>query len=292
MGGLEYTIFADESDKDGKFFGNFYGAALVRSAHIDYVEHALREAKLNSNLTREIKWTKMPSKDDLFEAYRSVMDLFLDFVKRDMIKIRIMFTQNIHIPVNLTKEQRDNEYYMLYYQFMKHAFGFEHNDEEPGERHEVRFYFDDLPETDPEGFKSFIYMLDTTSLWGARYSIRRDNIAEVKSHDHCILQCMDIVLGAMCFRLNDKHLEKPLGQRRRAKKTIYKEKMYRHIYGHIKDLHPHFNPGMSTGLNDTIENRWRHSYRHWLFVSKEHRTDLTLSKKHKLNTKGPITPRL
>jgi hypothetical protein len=29
-------------------------------------------------------------------------------------------------------------------------------------------------------------------------------------------------------------------------------------------LRPHFNIGISTGTD--ITNRWRHSYRHWLFI--------------------------
>jgi hypothetical protein len=32
-----------------------------------------------------------------------------------------------------------------------------------------------------------------------------ENITEVVSHNHVILQCMDIILGAMQFPLNDMH---------------------------------------------------------------------------------------
>ncbi len=252
----------------------------MRSEHIDEVESGLRRAKENVGLTREIKWTKIPSKDDLFEAYISVMDRFFEYIKMDMVKIRIMFTQNIHVPMNLTRQQKDNEYYLLYYQFIKNGLGLKHCGENPGDVIQLRFYFDDLAEGDPTEFKDFIYRLDVNAWGSSRFFIARENVAEVRSHDHCILQCMDIILGSMCFRLNDKHLEKPPGKHRRAKKTVYKDRMYNHIYRHIREIHPNFNPGCNTGLRGPLENAWRQPYRHWLFVPKEHRIDIDKSKKN------------
>jgi hypothetical protein len=108
---VEYVIFADESDKIGPFFSNFYGAALVRSTHVNEVEQALRDKKSSLNLNSEIKWSKTPSHDVYFERYKQIVDLFFDYVKRDIVKIRIMFTQNINIPTNLSKEQRDNQFF-------------------------------------------------------------------------------------------------------------------------------------------------------------------------------------
>ena len=39
------------------------------------------------------------------------------------------------------------------------------------------------------------------------------------------MQCLDIVLGAMAFRLNDMHKEKRPDTNRRGKRTIAKEKL-------------------------------------------------------------------
>ncbi len=64
-------------------------------------------------------------------------------------------------------------------------------------------------------------------------------------------------LGAMAFRLNDKHLVKPPGQVRRGKRTIAKEKLYKHILGRIRQLYPNFNIGESTGMQGDRANRWR-----------------------------------
>jgi len=76
--------------------------------------------------------------------------------------------------------------------------------------------------------------------------------------------------GAMQFRLNDKHLEKPKGSRVRGKRTRAKEAVYKHINRRVRQLYPGFNIGVSTGTNNDHSMRWHHAYRHWLFVSKEH----------------------
>jgi len=90
-------------------------------------------------------------------------------------------------------------------------------------------------------------------------------ISEIKSHNHILLQSLDLILGAMQFRLNDKHKEKPQGSPTRGKRTIAKEKVYKHINKKIRDIYPNFNIGISTGTGGEIQNRWYHSYRHWSF---------------------------
>jgi hypothetical protein len=72
----------------------------------------------------------------------------------------------------------------------------------------------------------------------------------------------------MAFRLNQKHLEKPEGAVRRGKRTIAKEKLYKHIHRKITDIRPHFNIGITTGTDGDSFNRFNHSYRHWLFIPK------------------------
>lgn len=125
-------------------------------------------------------------------------------------------------------------------------------------------------------FKDYIYNLQFINKFKcSKFSIDKQDITEIKSHDHVILQCMDIILGAMQFRLNDMHKEKPEGQVRRGKKTIAKEKLYKHIYNQICDIHPYFNTGDSTGRRGNEENVWLHPYRHWKFIPREHEIDET-----------------
>jgi hypothetical protein len=116
-------------------------------------------------------------------------------------------------------------------------------------------------------FKEYLATLSSVpSFRAAGISIREADITGVSSHSHVILQALDIVMGAMQFRLNDLHKAKPPGLFRRAKRTKAKERIYKHINARICRLRPNFNIGVSTGVDGDLANRWAQPYRHWLFV--------------------------
>ena len=73
----------------------------------------------------------------------------------------------------------------------------------------------------------------------------------------------------MAFRLNDMHKVKPPGERTRGKRTIAKEKVYKHISQRIRDIYPNFNIGITRGKEGDSRNYWNHPYRHWSFKPKE-----------------------
>ncbi|MCM1150852.1 MAG: DUF3800 domain-containing protein [Alistipes sp.] len=271
---MEYIIYCDESISSGKYYSDFYGGVLVRSPDLDFVKTSIDNKKTELNLLGEIKWTKVT--ENYLQKYMQIMDLFFDFIRQDKVKIRIMFRQSAQIPINLTQEQKENGFHLLYYQFVKHAFGLRFHRADPTEDTYIRLYFDKLPDThiQNEAFKSHIYGLQGQPIFQhARLKIRMDDIVEIDSKDHSIQQCMDIILGAMAFRLNNMHKEKPEGARQRGKKTIAKEKLYRHILSLIKSIgFPYFNIGISTGTAK-LTDRWNHSYRHWKFVPSEFKED-------------------
>jgi hypothetical protein len=89
------------------------------------------------------------------------------------------------------------------------------------------------------------------------------------------MQALDVVLGSITFRLNDKHRETPVGQTTRGKRTVAKERLYRFILTEIKRVtgKPSFNIGITTGLSKFPLGRWADPYLHWCFVPHEHRID-------------------
>ena len=64
-----------------------------------------------------------------------------------------------------------------------------------------------------------------------------------------------------------------------------KEKLYKRILKEVYTLYPRLNIGISTGTPQGIHQRWTHAYRHWQFIPKEFRLDLTQTKKS-----GPTLP--
>lgn len=264
----EYIIYCDESEERGKHYSNFYGGVLIRSEHIDEVRATLAAKKAELRLNGEVKWNKATLNYE--SKYIELINCFFDMIAADKIKMRVMFTHNTVQARNLTRQNLVEKYFILYYEFIKHAFGLRHSPPIHGGV-DIRIYPDRLPDTaeQVERFKSFLVALSEFAHFrrlGIR--IRKDNVAEVESHDHDVLQCLDIVLGSIHFRLNDKHKEKPEGARLRGKRTRAKERIYKHINSRIRAIYPHFNIGISTGHQDRTD-RWTHPYRHWLFVPRD-----------------------
>lgn len=278
---MEYIIYCDESDAAGKFYANFYGGLLIRSQHIDEVKDTFLQKKSDLNLNKELKWQRITS--NYLEKYIEFCDLIFDYVAADIIKLRIMFTQNIYVAGSYDNYQRDNKYFLLYYQFIKHAFGLRYIDELSGSGR-VRLYLDKMPDTKEKvaSFKEHIQSLNKNrSIREAGIYFDKEQIAEIDSKNHVLAQCLDIVLGAMQFRLNDKHLEKPEGASRRGKRTLAKEKLYKHINKRIREIYPNFNIGMSTSVNGDLINRWQNPYRHWLFMPRGAEIDRSRGKQKK-----------
>lgn len=273
----EFNIWCDESVKKGEYYSNFYGGVLIQSKDKDNVIKELRRVADKIGITEEIKWGKV---DDVkLPAFIALMDAFFKLVKKNKIKVRIMFTQNAKVPKGLSKHHIDNEYFLLYYQFFKHAFGLKYANPSAQSVH-IRAHFDYLPDTNSrkQQFKEYIKGLESTKDFkDARLKIRKEDIVEINSKDHLPLQLLDVVLGAMQFRLNNKHKLKPEGKKRRGKKTVAKEKLYKYILKKIRAIRPGFNIGISTGLND-FEERWNQPYRHWCFIPKDFEIDESMYK--------------
>lgn len=83
---------------------------------------------------------------------------------------------------------------------------------------------------------------------------------------------MDIVLGAMAFVLNKKHLETAPGTNERGKRTIAKEKLYNHIVELIKESNGcEVFCICETTPAKSPKDYWITPYRHWKFLPAEFR---------------------
>lgn len=261
-----FYIFCDESLKRGKYYSNFYGGILIDKIDFEKVKNVLLSKVQDLEFENsELKWSNVNTFK--LEQYKSVTDVFFEFVKTNVIKVRIMFTDNRFIPTQLTKEHRDNQYHILYYHFIKLAFGLKYlTSDIPID---LEIFFDKLPDTQRknEQFKNFIYGIQyLPEFIESKIKIKKESIYEVDSKKHILMQCLDVVLGAMAFRLNDLHKEKPEGSKTRGKRTLAKEKLYKHINKKIRETRANFNIGITTGLDGNSPNLFFQPYRHWLFI--------------------------
>lgn len=262
---MEYIIFCDESVQKGDKFCDFFGGCMVSSKDINDINNAINNKRQELNLTSEMKWVKVT--DNYLDKYKSIIDLFFEYIKLGKIKMRVMFRKKEDCPS--APQDADYRYFKLYYQFLKHAFGLRYipNNEDTY----VRFYLDKLPDKKikVDEFKSFIVDLPKrTEFRESGLRIRKSDITEIISHQHVLLQCVDIVLGAMYFRLNDMHLVIQPGQQTRGKRTIAKDELSMHILNHIKDIHKNFEISKSTPNYGKNMSHLESPYEHWRFIPK------------------------
>jgi Protein of unknown function (DUF3800) len=261
---LEYIIYCDESEDKGPFCSNFYGGALIKASDRQRIEADLLAAR--EGINGEAKWTKITEQDE--GRYIAFALKFLELVEAGLVKVRVMFTQNIHSTDHLQYEEQDVKFFKLYYQFIKHAFGLMYCNPDGDELVRVAVYLDDAPDTAAalDNFKNYLASLTVLpEFFQARVIVEKDAITEVNSKEHAIMQAADVILGAIQFRLNELHKAIPKGKRRRGKRTRAKERVYNAINSKLRSMHPGFNIGVTTGQSEGKNVRWTHPYRHWCF---------------------------
>lgn len=267
---MEYLIYCDESLSRGEYYSNFYGGVLVKNKDFYAIKTALEEKKIALNLFGEIKWTKVT--EPYLDKYKQIMDLFFHFIGQNKLKMRVMFQDAQQI---IPGQERSLQYHLLYYQFIKHAFGLAYHKNNPKHDTRLKLFFDEIPDTrvQNDDFKAHLAYLQELSLFhSARIKIKADDISEIDSHKHVIQQCMDIVLGAMAFHLNRKHLEIPKGATGPGKKTQAKEELFQHILNLIRIVNKDSEFNISENTQpESGRARWRVPYRHWKFVPAEFR---------------------
>lgn len=264
---MAYIIYCDESADKGEKFRDFFGGCIIDSKDQYELVKSLEEKKKQLNLEHEVKWTRVT--ENYLSKYIELIDLFFDFIQAGKIKMRIMFRLTSDSPSRMTESTVDDKYFKLYYQFLKHSFGLMTIPKECTPTNVIVF-LDVLPDKHGKKakFKEFIHaMPQSNDFQNSDITIRSRDIIEVDSKDHILLQCTDIVLGAMNFKLNGFDKVKPAGQAHRGKRTIAKEKLYKHIRKRISEIHPNFNIGVSTGDRGFSNPHWESPYEHWLFRS-------------------------
>ena len=141
----QYLIYSDESFIKGKFFSNFYGGALIEYNNLKKINNILNTKKEELHFFGEIKWSKVSA--NYLEKYIEMINTFFEFIKKGDIKIRIMFRQNAFVAENITRYNLENQYQLLYYQFIKNAFGLDYCNTNEDDEVELKLYLDQLPDT-------------------------------------------------------------------------------------------------------------------------------------------------
>jgi len=280
MSDKHYIIYADESEKKGRFYSNFFGGVLLAAEEQQRISREPEAKKAELGLIHEVKWQFVDQTS--VDRYIEFIKYYFTYISTSRLKVRIMFTQNLRVPTNLEQRHFDDKYFLLYYQFIKHAFGLKYADHNPYQAVIVRVLPDKIPDSKErvDRFKDYLCRIQNSGLMRRdNIYIPRDFISDVDSEKHVILQGLDLILGSMSSRLNEKLKDIPKGKRRRGKRTVAKERLYKEINAEIRKIYPNFNVGVGTACHYGPSDRWTHPYRHWLFMPTKHVVDRRLGKK-------------
>lgn len=280
MSDKHYVIYADESDKRGRYFSNFFGGVLLSAADQQAINRELEAKKVELGLNHELKWQNVDA--TCVDRYIEFIKFYFTYVATSRLKVRIMFTQNMRVPLNLQQRHYDDQYFLLYYQFIKHAFGLKFADHNPYQAVFITVLPDKIPDTKErvDRFRDYLCRIPGSAFMrGCNLFIPKAGINDVDSKKHPILQGLDIILGSMSARLNEKLKDKPAGRRLRGKRTVAKDRLYRAINAEIRKIYPGFNVGVGTACHYGPSDRWTHPYRHWLFSPTRHVIDYRLGKR-------------
>ncbi len=253
----KYIIVADESTKKGKNYSYFYGGAILLEAEYEFISSVIEDFKSKLGLN-EIKRTKITEKN--YKDYIKVLKFFFAFVKSGYIKIRIMFSPNNQL-MNIPKKENVT-FTKFYFAFIFNAFSIFY----ANRNIRLRLIFDDLPETKSqcEEFKKCIKAKAkfNQKLNSNKVYINKQQIEEVDSKKHPILQCVDVITGTIDYYLNTPKEELIASKRAKARNEILK-----FILTQIQGMHENF---IITETTSPIYSHkgWLDRYKHFVYKQK------------------------
>lgn len=277
-----YVLYADEAytSAAGLRYHQFFGGALVLEQFIPHLEQTLDRAAGDEGQGWELKWQKVDQMR--LSAYLRFMQAFFDELAKGYYRVRVMYLDKFLEPTAITAEQRETAFQRLYYTFIAKAFGWSQAPLSAADDFALRVFFHHLPDKHEKNasLKAFVRAIpNTQAMRQVRLSIPADGIAEVSSKPHRILQAVDTLIGAIGFRLNDRHLIKqPNG--RRGNRTRAKDQLYKYISLRLRSLGVS-NVGITTGKPLGQRSLWSDPVRLWRLQPAEFRRDESWVKKQR-----------
>ena len=268
----QYQILADEGwthlDNPPNRYHYFFVSLVAPSDTISLLEQKLKICNecFEHPHKNEIKWSRLNAR--YFSDYKKLIDTFFDFwEEHDELKYRQFFMDRKY---EYTGEGNPKDIlFMVYYQFLKHSFGFDSD------------YFKAL------GVDSLLFKLDNysdkkrkqtlTDYVQSFYNSFHVKINFIDSKTSYIHQIVDILMGACGYYGNFKCCKKEEVK----PQDICKLKLSKYIQKRLeiiqekdrgtKVFHWYENTGGVKGAS--YDNRHRYKIVIWKFIPKEHRID-------------------
>lgn len=259
MKAKKYIIITDESKRHGENYSYFYGGCIIEEKNYENIDSELKAYKdyLGFN---EIKREKITQYN--IGEYKKIIDMFFRYIKSGDIKFRVMYSPNNQL--NQYPHGQDELYSKFYYTFFKRGFSLLYAKQNIN----LKILMDELPESLKvrKKFKRHLItcFVKSSNQTRNKISLYNENIVEVDSKEHVILQCVDVITGVIEFFLNSTEEGK-----RGSKRAKAKIELFNHIYyNYILLLCENFDFNISTGYFNCYK-AWTCPYKHLVFKQKK-----------------------
>ena len=270
----QYQILADEGwthlDTPPNRYHHFFVSLFAPSDTISLLEQKLKLCNENFEHPHknEIKWSRLNAR--YFSDYKKLIDTFFDFwQEHDELKYRQLFLDRKYEYTGNGNEK--DILFMVYYQFLKHSFGFDSEYFKALEVDSLLFKLDDYPDKHrKQTLSDYVQSL---------YSSFNVKINFIDSKTSYIHQIVDILMGACGYYGNFKCCKKEEVK----PQDICKLKLAKYIQKNLEMIQA---KDRNTKVFHWYENtagvkRYSYNNRHlykiviWKFIPREHTVDLS-----------------
>ncbi len=273
----KYQLFADEawthnSEPLGRYH-YFFGGIFGLESDLDRLDFALKNIVKKHGVNTEIKWNKVSPK--YMDCYKEMVDCLTDFILCHNIKYRQMFKDRSYHYENDEDTSDLDIQFKLYYQFLKHAFGFQYLPFLPNyEKHEILLRLDGhSSQKHKDELDKFV--VDLPRILG-RLDIEI-KVTYIDSSKFLRLQVCDLLMGAAGYKGNKVDKRRPNNQRGMTKNQKLKLELADYIYEKLRYINTQdrgskaFSWFETTGTDGMKQNYFNHKMRIWKFIPNTYR---------------------
>lgn len=273
----KYQLFADEawthnSEPLGRYH-YFFGGIFGLENDLDRLDVALRKIIQKYGVKTEIKWSKVSP--NYMDCYKEMIDCVVGFILNHNVKYRQMFKDRSYHYENIDNLSELDIQFKLYYQFLKHAFGFQYLPILPNaEKHEILLRLDGhSSQKHKDELNKFIVYLPRL-LGRSDVEIK---VTYIDSSKFLRLQVCDLLMGAAGYKGNKIDKRRPNGQKGMTKNQKLKLELANYIYNKLRYIDnidrgsKAFSWFETTGIDGDKKNYFIHKMRIWKFIPKSYR---------------------
>ncbi len=264
---LKYVIYADEAWTQSNPLYRYhciFGGLISTENHFKALDKQIKSLKKQHNYSsKEIKWSKISLQNINF--YNDLLQVVEKFINTTTeTKYRQMFMDRAYRYTGTTCSEIETQF-KVYYQFLKHCFGFEHAPKNTYitlklDTHSSHHHRNQLTEY----LKSLVF---------SNVKIKVEFIDSKKS---CALQICDLLMGAAGYHGNKISWDLMPGKNRRTKNQLMKAAFSKNVYELLKRIDAThrgskaFNWFETTGTGGIAVARYNHKLRIWKFIPTLH----------------------